>query len=91
MMAIFSELQGITTEIEPVEITDGTSTTLMFAERYAADGGGTPAGTRLFVGNLTLDSSAYGPAVGDEVLVGFEFGQSKDAHPDFLWAPDWIL
>jgi hypothetical protein len=90
-MATFSELQGITTEIEPVEVTDGTSNTIMFAEKYAAEGGGTPAGTRLFVGNLTIHSSTYGPAIGDEVLVGFEFGQSKDAHPDFLWAPDWIL
>jgi hypothetical protein len=90
-MAIFSELQGISTDIEPVEITDGTSNTIMFAEKYAAEGGGTAGGTRLFVGNLTFDSPAYGPEREDQVLVGFEFGESKDTHPDFLWAPDWIV
>ena len=87
----FSELTGIRTEIQPLEAKDGTSNTLMFAEQYAAQGGETPAGTRLFVGNLTMNASDYGPEVEDQVLVSFEHGQVKDTHPDFLWAPDWIL
>jgi hypothetical protein len=90
MVASFSELQGITTEVKPIEAKDGTSNTLMFAEQYAAQGGETPAGTRLFVGNLSMNASNYGPEVGDQVLVSFEHGQGKDTHPE-LWAPDWIL
>ena len=87
----FSELAGIRTEIEEIEAKDGTGNTLMFAEKFAAEGGETPSGTRLFVGNLSMNSPDYGPEVGDQVLVSFEHGQGKDTHPDFLWAPDWIL
>lgn len=87
----FSELAGIRTEIDVIEAKDGTSNTLMLAEQYAAEGGAAPAGTRLFVGNLTMNASDYGPEVEDQVLVSFEYGEGKDTHPDFLWAPDWIL
>lgn len=50
--------------------------------------GGTEAGNRLFVGNLTMHSSDVPnivPETMDEVLVGFD--NSDIAHPDFLWLP----
>jgi hypothetical protein len=67
---------------------DETGDTFMFAEAVV-DTDVTPAGTRLFVGNLSMNSSEQKPETGDEVLVGFEHGQ--EAHPDFLWAPDLVL
>ena len=70
-------------------ITDGTSNTIMWAEKFALQDGETASGTRLFVGNLTMNAPDYAPEVDDQVLVSFE--HSQDTHPDFLWAPDWIV
>jgi hypothetical protein len=50
----------------------------MIAEKYALLPDGEAAGTRLFVGSLSMDSSGYAPEAGDEVLVGF--GHAPDAH-----------
>lgn len=88
-MPVFKTVDGLKAEVEVVEITDGTSNTLMFAEKLVFQTGETNSGTRLFVGNLSMNTSDFGPEVDDQVLVSFEHGQ--DTHPDFLWAPDWIL
>ena len=88
MPAFFKEVTGFKSEAETIE---GTSNTFLFAEKYALEHGSTPSGTRLFVGGLSMDTSNYGPEVDDEVLVVFEHGQRAGTHPDFLWAPDWIL
>jgi hypothetical protein len=72
------------------DASDGTSNTLMVAERYRIEGDETPAGHRLFVGNLTVDSFDFVPVVDDELLVGFEHGARDTDHPDFLWSPTLI-
>jgi len=48
---------------------------------------GAEAGSRLFVGNLTMNSEAPNivPEPNNEVLVSFD--NSHIAHPDFLWLP----
>lgn len=85
-MAWYAKFDGVDGS---AKATDGTSDTFVFAEKYTLDVGASPSGTRLFVGNLTMNSSDYGPEIGDEVLVVFE--HSQETHPDFLWAPDGIL
>jgi hypothetical protein len=75
-----------------VDARDGTSNTIMFAERYRIEGGETSSGNRLFVGNLTMDTFEFVPEIADEVLVGFEHSAQEHSaqdtdHPDFLWAP----
>lgn len=82
-MAWFAKFDGV--DGGP-KVTDGTSNTLMVAERYAIDE--TPAGTRLFVGNLSIDSVDFVPGKGDEVLVAFEHGDVQhdvDGRDFLLW------
>ena len=83
-MAWYAKLQGIKGSTKGED--DGTSDTFLFAEKFAVDTDQTPAGTRLFVGNLSMNVSDPAPEKGDEVLVVFENGHGT--HPDFLWAPD---
>jgi hypothetical protein len=59
---------------------DSTSDTFMFAEKYAANGDETPARTRLFVGNPSMNSSDQRSEIDNEVLVDFE--HSKGPLPD---------
>ena len=88
-MPIFRTVDGFQAEFETPDFS--TSNTFSFAEKYALQGDQTPSGTRLFVGGLSMNARDYGPVADDEVLVGFEHGERAGTHPDFLWAPDWIL
>jgi hypothetical protein len=88
MPVFFKEVSGFKSEAEVIE---GPRSTFVFGENDALAGGGVPSGHRLFVGGLSMNSSDDRPEVGDEVLVGFEHGERAGTHPDFLWAPDWIL
>jgi hypothetical protein len=86
-------MSGFSKEVRAeTDVLERFGDTFMFAEHLAQQDGPTPAGTRLFVGGLSMDSSRHGPEVGDEVLVVFENGP-KNTHPDFLWAPlhDWVI
>ena len=85
-MPIYMKYDGVDGS---ASITDGTSNCIMWAEKYGVQDGETTSGTRLFVGNLTMNSSDYGPEVDDQVLVSFE--QLQDTHPDFLWATGWMV
>jgi hypothetical protein len=84
-MPVFKTVDGLKNE---ADVTDGTSNIF---DKYTTEGGGLPGGTRLFVGGLTMDTPSS-PEVDDQVLVVFEHGDhSKNQHPDFLWAPTWIV
>ena len=88
MPAFFKEATGFKSEVDVIE---GPSNTFLFGENHALAGGGVPSGHRLFVGGLSMNASDHHPEVGDEVLVVFEHGERAGTHPDFLWAPSWIL
>ena len=75
----FSELTGITTKIDPIEARDGTSNTLMLAEKYAAQGGEAPAGMPYFTEVAGIGSET-------------EVVEAKDGTGNTsFWASDWIL
>jgi hypothetical protein len=88
MTGFFKDASGLKSETDVLE---HLGDTFMFADHLAQQSGATPAGTRLFVGGLSMNPIRNQPEVGDEVLVVFENGP-KNTHPDFLWAPhDWVI
>ncbi len=69
---------------------DGTSDTFMFAEQFAVDTDQTPAGTRLYVGNLSMNASEDDSKADDQIIIiGFE--QAAEAFADIPLKVDEIL